>query len=198
MIRVRDHLAMQVLLAILLGTALGYALSAGIIVSMRWTVYLLIVPFAFALLFMIRSPALQVAALLVPLLVLENSLISFRRIGPFVVGLSLPILLVLYLSWKRQGRRLPPLGGFMGLWVAFLTITLLASLANLKDFSREFFHFQTLYLEGFLYFMLPLFAFRKLDDFRQIAWILLGTAILFAAFQTLFLQTGIPIPFSIL
>jgi putative inorganic carbon (HCO3(-)) transporter len=193
MIRVRDHLAMQVLLAILLGTALGYALSAGIIVSMRWTVYLLIVPFAFALLFMIRSPALQVAALLVPLLVLENSLISFRRIGPFVVGLSLPILLVLYLSWKRQGRRLPPLGGFMGLWVAFLTITLLASLANLKDFSREFFHFQTLYLEGFLYFMLPLFAFRKLDDFRQIAWILLGTAILFAAFQTLFLQTGIPI-----
>jgi putative inorganic carbon (HCO3(-)) transporter len=193
MVRLRDHLAMHILLAILIGTAVGYALSAGITISTRWTTYLLIVPFAFTFVFAIRSPVLQVSALLIPLLVLENSLISFRRIGPLVVGISLPILIVLYLSWFRRGHRLPPLGGMLRAWLLFLSITLFSSLANLDDFATEFFFFQTLYLEGFFYFLLPLLAFRNLEDLRHVGWVLLGVALLFAGFQAFFLQTGIPI-----
>ena len=90
---------------LMLGAAavLGLALAQGTAMNLRWTVYLFIVPFAMIILTQIRNQFILFLALLGPLILLENSLISMRPLGPIHVGLSLPlILLLLGITWTRN------------------------------------------------------------------------------------------------
>ena len=83
---------------------LGSLLVSGVQSNIRWTIYLLIVPFAVTVLFQFRSSLILCLALFGPLILFESSLISMRFVGPLSVGLSLPLLAILLTRVWHLGR----------------------------------------------------------------------------------------------
>jgi O-antigen ligase len=190
--RALHHSAVQAVLALIVALLLAFALTAGIELSVRWTVYLLLVPYALVALVFVRDPVVLLGVLFVPLLFLEQSFISIRSVGPASIGVSLPIFAVVAAALWRQGHRLPRLGLYTWLWAAFLLTALAAAVAFDGEPRIERLRFQTLYLEGFLYFLLGAAAFRSPSDARRFAWVLLACGVGMALLQFAFLRTGIP------
>jgi len=179
---------------LLLGVAcvLGLALAQGTALSVRWTVYLFIVPFAMVILTQVRSSYILFLALLGPLILLENSLISMRPLGPIYVGLSLPLtLLLLGIGWSRNAVPLPD-SKIILLWlviIALAGIGLGRETENLQMAGRLY---QTLYIQGGLLLLLGRVLITGVGDLENLAKALITVALICAMLQLLFLRTGVP------
>lgn len=179
-----------VAVALVVAFAFGSALAIGLEVSVRWTIYLLLIPFVFAALFVIRQPAILVAAVFVPLMILERSLISFRQVGPFAIGVSFVTAAVVVAALWYHGHRPLPFGRYRWIWTGLVVVAALAVLQG-RNTEVEIVRFQHHYLEGLLYFFLALLAWKTPNDIRQFCWILVGIGVFFALLQFYFLRTGV-------
>lgn len=185
--------AVALAIALVLGTLLSLALFAGIQISLRWTVYILIVPIGFAALFLSRSPLLRFIALLVPLLVVEDTLIYYREAMGLRLSVSQPLAVVIFASAAmRNPGGLARLGRY---GIAWAMIILFAALAALRgwgsaDWPLEQDRLVRWYVEGLLYFVLGMAIVRRPADGRLLLWVLGGVGVLFALLHFQFALTG--------
>jgi O-antigen ligase len=172
------------------GVLLAIALVMGLSASIRWTVYLVLAPFAFAGLFFARAPWMRVAALFVPLIFLEHNIISLRPVGPLQVGITLPVCLILFMSLRRFGPPLPTLRGFVVLWLVFLGAAAATGFLGDSDPDVQRLRVQTIYLEGFLWFLLGAHTFTSPRVLSGLASVMVFCSLALAALHFRYLIVG--------
>ena len=172
---------------------LGAGIVLGADVNVRWTLYLLISPFAFFFLFQIRDTFLLFLALLGPLILLEDSLISMRPAGPIYIGIFLPVALATLLSVKRNMKNVGQIRGFVFAWIVFIAFAATGMLRepdNLQSAGREF---QIIYLQSGLLIYLGRVLIQKEVDLENLAKAVIAISLVCSLLQLFFFRTGIPL-----
>lgn len=176
----------------ILGVAAAVGLSSGVQASLRWTIYLLFVPFALLFMLRARSAAVKAAALLVPFYYLEDIFIMHRDIAGIRTSISLPIALVFLAGLLVRRGEYPGLKKYRAPWLILLGLAFIAALRHwgTMNWELETEVFIRCYLEGLLFFVLGLGLFRSTDDVVKLLVVFFSIGVGFTFLHFDFALTG--------
>jgi O-antigen ligase len=163
----------------------------------RWAIYFVFgIPFV-AWIFLTRNNALRVLAVLSVLICVQETFVARRYIWAIGIGPSnITAYVALMACLMRNGLQADYRGVFAA-WGAFILsafLGLLIGSIGSPYLVQNYLKFQEFYVEGFLWFLLGLAAFRRADELHQFLVGLVALGIVMAAAHLFCIATGYNFP----